>query len=369
MSYFSAITDVQSYHNPNEGRVIVNENFRKMISGVTESVNSVTGGTSSASTLSQVLTQGNTTGPNNIIVSDGQKIISSIGGGQLNLNDSAGPDGTWSLTSDNGAYTGGSAWVYGQPNNGTQLSYQISSPEAIGVGVYSSSISQPNLYTAKEILVFDNSTGGNKNSGDMDKRAVMISTRNSTFNTGVVNSVIIGGSGITASQNDTVYVSNLNINTTPSSGSSSDKILTRSSDGTIKEIDQPQFTAITISSSQILSAGTSQILLLPEPGANGYYEYKIIIEYNYGTAPYNNGGGTSIIIWDGIQVLATLFNLNGVTTNKVAIVTQNSIEYTSFTSEIPINRGVYLTTASLLNPTNGDGYFLIKIWYTIRTFG
>lgn len=46
MSIFSAITDVEMHHNPNEGRVIINDNFRKMISGVTDSINSLTGGTS-----------------------------------------------------------------------------------------------------------------------------------------------------------------------------------------------------------------------------------------------------------------------------------------------------------------------------------
>jgi hypothetical protein len=68
MSYFSAITEVEQFHNPNEGRVIINENFRKMISGVSESISSISGTTTSGTpTLLQVLSSGNTTGNNNII--------------------------------------------------------------------------------------------------------------------------------------------------------------------------------------------------------------------------------------------------------------------------------------------------------------
>ena len=66
MYSFSAITDVEMHHNPNEGRVIINENFRQMISGVTESVNSITGNTGTTSTYkvySALLTQTGITAP------------------------------------------------------------------------------------------------------------------------------------------------------------------------------------------------------------------------------------------------------------------------------------------------------------------
>jgi len=43
--------------------------------------------------------------------------------------------------------------------------------------------------------------------------AIIIGSRNSTVNVGVDNSVIIGGVGLTASENNTVYVDKLNINT------------------------------------------------------------------------------------------------------------------------------------------------------------
>jgi hypothetical protein len=53
--YFSGITDVEAYHNPNEGRIIINDNFRKMISGVTDSVNSISGSTGSTGSTDSTL--------------------------------------------------------------------------------------------------------------------------------------------------------------------------------------------------------------------------------------------------------------------------------------------------------------------------
>jgi hypothetical protein len=47
-------------------------------------------------------------------------------------------------------------------------------------------------------------------------------------------SVVLGGQGITGSANDTVYVPNLNINTTPSNDNALTDVLVRASDGTIK---------------------------------------------------------------------------------------------------------------------------------------
>ncbi len=130
-------------------------------------------------------------------------------GAELNLKDSFGPNGTWSITSDNGGYGSGSTWVYGQPSNGSQLAYQIDGSEAIGISVFEGGIF-PLLFNGKEINI-----GNNKNestgSGNIDKRSVFLGTRNSTMLSGVTNSVIIGGENITGSADDTVYTSNLNV--------------------------------------------------------------------------------------------------------------------------------------------------------------
>jgi len=132
------------------------------------------------------------------------------GGGQLNLRD--GSDDTWSITSDNGLYASDSSWVYGQSSNGTQLGYQLTTVgEAIGFGVFASGIN-PLLGTANDVTIHDNVITI-PNSGNLDKRAVFVGSKNSTIFSGVTNTVVIGGEGITATVSDTVYVPNLNIGT------------------------------------------------------------------------------------------------------------------------------------------------------------
>jgi hypothetical protein len=75
MSIFSGITDVEPYHNPNEGRIIINENFKKMISGVTES------GSFINTTHSDLITSVNSSGltPNSVYyISDENIWVTSL---------------------------------------------------------------------------------------------------------------------------------------------------------------------------------------------------------------------------------------------------------------------------------------------------
>lgn len=57
---------------------------------------------------------------------------------------------------------------------------------------------------------------------------------NSIVQTGANRSAILGGQSITATTADTVYVPNLNINSTPSNDNNLDNVLVRANDGTIK---------------------------------------------------------------------------------------------------------------------------------------
>jgi hypothetical protein len=170
-----------------------------------------TGATGIASqSLSETLVIGNTSGGNDIIMSDNDSIFSeriSSKKSSSSLRFDLSDENTIELTTDDGAYDEDSSWVFGMSGNSTQIGYQISSTESIGFGIYASGIS-PLINTAKEIVIGDNRVV-DVYSGDIDKRAVFIGTRNSEFNSGVVNSVILGGSGITATANNTIYVPNL----------------------------------------------------------------------------------------------------------------------------------------------------------------
>jgi hypothetical protein len=164
-----------------------------------------------ANSLSATLAIGNTTGANNIIVTDGQDIRSSLGGGTLNLNDPAGANGTWSITSDNTAYGANSAWIYGEPNNGSQLAYQATASEAIGIGVFKQGIS-PQLFTAKEVAIIDN-TSAQASSGITigRRRATFIGAENSKINSGLQQTVVAGATGITATASDALYTNELRL--------------------------------------------------------------------------------------------------------------------------------------------------------------
>jgi hypothetical protein len=174
------------------------------------------------SPLSVVLTNGNTTGANNIIVTDGQDIRSSTSGNTLNLDDPAEQVGNsaFSLTQDNSSYGANTSWVYGETNNGMQIAYQISGTEAMGVGVWNGGIS-PQFFTGKEIGINDNRTQIAQ-SGNVAKRAVFVGTRNSSIASTLINVVVVGGNGINASVSDALYTNQLRLQ---ASGNNNDGIL------------------------------------------------------------------------------------------------------------------------------------------------
>ena len=61
-----------------------------------------------------------------------------------------------------------------------------------------------------------------------------VHSSNSTVNVGANRSAILGGQSITATNADTVYVPNLNINTAPANDNALTQVLVRASDGTVK---------------------------------------------------------------------------------------------------------------------------------------
>jgi hypothetical protein len=160
-----------------------------------------------------------------IIVHDTIEMVTGIirtsggTGAELNLKDPFGPNGTWSITSDNGGYTSDSCWIFGQPNNGTQIAYQINTypGEAIGLSINPGGVVDAQ-FTGKEIVI-NNNTSNNTLTSGVNRRAIFIGTKNSQINSGVTNTVVIGGSNIIATQNDTLYTDNLNIKTIGSGSS------------------------------------------------------------------------------------------------------------------------------------------------------
>lgn len=96
----------------------------------------------------------------------------------------------------------------GTPGNFTsKLDMQSTS---VKIGLYDVAYLSSN--NEESIVIFNSSTQSNSTTSD-EKWPVLISSRNSTINSSVVDSVILGGVGLTAYSSDTVYLGNsVNIN-------------------------------------------------------------------------------------------------------------------------------------------------------------
>lgn len=119
-------------------------------------------------------------------------------------------------------------------------------------------------------------------------------------------------------------------------------------------------TTVTYTSANILAL--DEVTLLPTPSSDTYYEYKLIIEYNFGTIPYSVSGygGGAIQISSLGNVISSLSPIPTTSSNKVTGFAQGITELDS-ALKIKIRAGSTIT--------NGDGNLSIKIQYNIATFG
>jgi len=144
------------------------------------------------------LTGGTMTG--DITMAPFSKIDSSSSNGYLNL-DSSGLGINVEIGNNGGSVS------INEPFFGGNASAQIKSNQVI----LKSHSEFGGLDKFGEIYIADNSTANISNNIFEDNYAVFVGTKGSTINSGVVNSVILGGSGMTATADGTVYVPDLNI--------------------------------------------------------------------------------------------------------------------------------------------------------------
>lgn len=134
-------------------------------------------------------------------------------------------------------------------------------------------------------------------------------------------------------------------------------------------------TTVNISSSQILSMGTSPIELLPAPGANNYYDINyIILEFTRNTTEYVYTD--SPVVWIGGSEFAILteFFIKGLAPKKWVKLTPSAINVNgdgnaTWSSIHVLNENVYLQSLLTNNPTGGDGTMRAIICYRNVTFG
>jgi len=116
-------------------------------------------------------------------------------------------------------------------------------------------------------------------------------------------------------------------------------------------------TTVTYTSANILAS--DEVTLLPTPSSGTYYEYKLIMEYNFGTIPYSVIGG-SILISSLGRVVSSLSVIPTSSTNSI-------VGFAQGVTEIDSALKMTLRGGSII--TNGDGNLSIKIQYNIATFG
>jgi hypothetical protein len=149
-----------------------------------------------------------------LVMVSGEVISGKSSTNVINLNDS----GNLSITNDSGGAT--NEYVYiesglvdiGALSTGGRVNISGDDKVVINKGQRNIVISSSASENA-HILLTDNTSIDVSTTNFGDYTPVIVSSRNSTVNSGVTNSVILGGSGITGNTNDTVYVDNLNINT------------------------------------------------------------------------------------------------------------------------------------------------------------
>lgn len=278
--------------------------------------------------LSQTLSAGNTTGGNNIVMTSGDLITSSVSSSQIELNGLA---GGFELTSDSGGFTQG--YVYGNTNEAYigfgDGAIAFSSTNAIlsfgsdavattvsddGVGVYTTF---PVNY--KGLLSSDNSTftGAARTIGVTGANALFLNSGsnsdNTTFNQSVDNSVAIGGVGLTVKTNNTAYANQLSFQ---EAGNTFDIIVAPST--------------ATADRTQTLQDASGTIALISD----------IVTENLQDTLTAGNTtGGNNIIMTEGDDIIFKYAGFNN-NINTLPLTTNRSINF-------PDNDGVVALTTDI----------------------
>lgn len=132
---------------------------------------------------------------------------------------------------------------------------------------------------------------------------------------------------------------------------------------------------INISSGQILTMGVTPIELLPLAGVGKYYDWYGFIEYTHVSTPYTT---SDLLLQNGIGnnigYVYSQYVLMGQAASSVTKIEMprdyvGSPNYFVTGYNFTTNCGVFLTTESGVNPTNGDGTLRIVMYYKTRTFG
>jgi len=197
----------------------------RTINGVMEMTNSSTYSTSPSTYLE--LTGGTMSG--DIEMGTSTVFKSSNGGGQIDLDYGGAADEVL-ISTDNGAWNEGG--IYLSKNNGVEIfnydSYGINintTDSNVGISDTSGSFiinnemgiaMNPSLTDTKQTISIHSNTSGITTAAPKKPVHLFLNSSNATSNIGLFNSVVIGGIGLEADTDSTVFVPDLNIQTSKS---------------------------------------------------------------------------------------------------------------------------------------------------------
>ncbi len=202
--------DVASIPNPPIGSLLLAYDLdgflkQKNDAGVVSSV-------SGSLPLASVLSLGNTTGANSIVLNTGSSIKSQLGNSELKLDSGnvfLSTDG--SMLGDSYLFMGpGGNVVLNAANKGilvlntgnmARLSWSNSTMNSLAIGSASFNL----LLNSKNVI----NVGDGVSSGSGGKLPMILSSDGATITSGIINTVVLGGSLLTATMSNSVYVSTL----------------------------------------------------------------------------------------------------------------------------------------------------------------
>ena len=117
------------------------------------------------------------------------------------------------------------------------------------------------------------------------------------------------------------------------------------------------YSEINVSSAELLTIFSSPVTILPAPGVDKYYDFKVYVEYNYETVVYDI---TNVRLVDDNNIQISPAIPVNQTSDKVVV-------YYGLFSTSTVNSSIRLYSSS--DPTVGDGTVKIKISYNIVDFG
>ena len=218
---FNTFIDMSSAATPSSGYLVAYDLDgilkQKDEFGVITSVGSSTN--SGTQSFTNVLSVNNETGPYDVVITAGQTIKSSTGSSYLSLDDG----GSNAIRLD---VTGSGVYV----DSTTSQLYSTTNiyMDSPNIQLSSTAIFDIGCGTGWNIQMIENTS--NPATGSVNnKSALFLNTSDSIFDAGIINSVIIGGTTLVATQSNTVYLGNsVNINnayTLPNTDGASNQVL------------------------------------------------------------------------------------------------------------------------------------------------